>query len=435
MTIAKLKPIIIFCIICIFYLKLINNLVLSCCSQQCNGWQCNDCSTIGCGKCSNSGCANYPSCNGQGRACSHTCPTDNTESCDWRCAPCGNAGTCPPHQPPPPPLPPPTNPPPPPPSPTPTKTPTPTITPTPTPTIIYITATPTPANSQQNSSDHPQIPGYVWICLSSQTYNGTEYGGTKDHKLKLTGTLPDSFNKDVYIVSCVEISSTVYCTTGNSSLDNRLNLNKANSHTFEVFYPTNPTRILATAQQQLTAYVRSTTQQAIIHKFFAVYQTTTGQQGNPNAGLQQAELLFSSSAETECVLIKWDPHGKVLDYQINQPISNIKLTLVDKKGNKVKEPGLKNPQFTNEKGEFNFYVSNNQSSNYQIKIDFPETYKIEDKIDLEKIEKTFGKKILVYQKNKEYRFDEQRPILIFLKRKNSFEILFDKIWLAIKRFL
>jgi hypothetical protein len=327
-------------------------------------------------------------------------------------------------------------PPPPPPSPTsipptatPTITPTPTNTPTPTPTIIYVTATPAPTGSARYQSPIRDNVGYIWICLKTEAYSGNEYGAGLDHRLKATGSLPHSYSQDTYIVGCVTTHNNIYCTTGNSSLDNLLRLNKLDQHTFTLLYPSNPFKIPQTTNQ-ITAYVRSTTRDFMTHTVYAVYKNPSSEMNVGQGGLQQGTTVFSSSAETKCVLIKWDPKGRVLDYFTKKPIANIEISLFNEKGKKIVEPGLVNPYKTNEDGQFNFYVDERENNFYRLKIDLPSGYQLIGEAEAKNIPQEFKdeSKYIIYHPELKIRGDEKKEVIIFLKPKR------DNILIRILRF-
>ena len=379
-----------------------------------------------------------PSCHNQWSAS----PSEPDVECvEVKCDPCGNNNTCcrkrpsspPPTSPPtiPPPTPPistptptipytlttPTNPPTRLPTPTSTPTPTPTNTPTPTPTIIYVTATPAPTGSARYQSPIRDNVGYIWVCLKTEAYSGNEYGAGLDHRLKVSGQLPHSYNQDIYIVGCVTKNQSVYCTTGNDVHDQSLHLNRLTQHTFQVIHPQNPFKI-PTNTNQIEAYVRSTTRDFMTHTVYAVYQNPSSGINVGQGGLQQATTVFSSNAKNECILIKWDPRGRVLDYYTKKPVPNIEVILVNEEGKRVIEPGLVNPQKTDKNGRFNFYVSENGNNLYKIKIASSKKYKlVTNKEELGKIPDEFkdSSKYIVYKGNDKIKGNEKKEIIIFLK--------------------
>ena len=359
------------------------------------------------------------------------------------CAPCGNNNTCcrkRPSSPPPtspPTIPPisiptptitdtlttPTNPPTRPPTrrftptPTPTPTDTPTPTPTPTPTIIYVTATPTPTGSARYQSPIRDNVGYIWVCLKTEAYSGNEYGTGLDHRLRVSGQLPHSYNQDIYIVGCVTKNQSVYCTTGNDAHDQSLHLNRLTQHTFRVIHPQNPFKI-PTNTNQIEAYIRSTTRDFMTHTVYAVYKNPSSEINVGQGGLQQGMPVFSYNAETKCVLIKWDPRGRVLDYYTKKPVPNIEVDLVTEEGKRVIEPGLVNPQKTDKNGRFDFYVSENGNNLYKIKIASSKKYKlVTNKKELDKIPDKFkdSSKYIVYKGNDKIKGNEKKEIIIVLK--------------------
>jgi len=327
------------------------------------------------------------------------------------------------------PTPTPTNTPTPTPTPTSTPTPTPTNTPTPTPTIIYVTATPAPTGSARYQSPIRDNVGYIWVCLKTEAYSGNEYGAGLDHRLKVSGQLPHSYNQDIYLVGCVTKNQSVYCTTGNDAHDQSLHLNRLTQHTFQVIHPQNPFKI-STNTNQIEAYVRSTTRDFMTHTVYAVYRNPSSENNVGQGGLQQGTTVFSSSAETKCVLIKWDPKGRVLDYFTKKPIANIEISLVNEKGKKIVEPGLVNPYKTNEDGQFNFYVDERENNIYRLKIDLPSGYQLIGEAEAKNIPQEFKdeSKYIIYHPELKVRGNEKKEVIIFLKPKR------DNILIRILRF-
>jgi len=298
------------------------------------------------------------------------------------------------------------------PTPTLTPTPTPTNTPTPTPTIIYVTATPALTGEPRYQTPIQGNIGYVWVCLKTEAYNGSQYGAGLDHRLKVTGQLPHSYNQDIYLVGCVTRNQSVYCTTGDATLDQNLNLNKLTQHTFQVIHPINPFKIPQTTNQ-IEAYVRSTTQDFMTHTVYAVYRNPSQGINVGQGGLQQTTTVFSANAENKCVLIKWDPRGKVIDYNTKKPINGIEVSLLDESGNIVFEPGLINPQKTDKEGRFDFYIDISKNKLYRLKLNLKNQYQLITK----NIPKEFSNesKYLVYQPEIKIRGNEKKEIIIFLK--------------------
>jgi 5-hydroxyisourate hydrolase-like protein (transthyretin family) len=314
---------------------------------------------------------------------------------------------------------------------TPTSTPTltPTNTPTPTPTIIYVTATPAPTGSARYQSPIRDNVGYIWVCLEAEAYSGNDYGAGLDHRLKVSGQLPHSYNQDIYIVGCVTRNQSVYCTTGDESLDRSFRLNRLTQHTFQVIHPQNPFRI-PTNTNQIEAYVRSTTRDFMTHTVYAVYINPSSGINVGQGGLQQATTVFSSNAENKCILIKWDPKGRVLDYFTKKPIANVEISLFDEKGKKIVEPGLVNPYKTNEDGQFNFYVDERENNFYRLKIDLPSVYQLIGEAEPKNIPQEFKdeSKYIIYHPELKVRGDEKKEVIIFLKPKR------DNILIRILRF-
>jgi len=375
-----------------------------------------------------------PSCNNEWNASPNE---PNVECRRVSCSPCGNNTTCcrkvnPPTNPPTNPSPPPTEVPMPTPSyttppvnppktptPTLTKTPTPTITPSPTPTIFYVTATPRPTESSRYEVRNQGNVSYIWICLRTEAYNGNQYGPGLDHRLKATGQLPHSYGQDIYIVGCVTNNQTIYCTTGNSERDRYLGISKLDQHTFQLLHPQNPFKI-GTNTNSVEAYVRSTTRDFMTHTIYAVYRNPSLGNEFGQGGLQQGTTIFSSSDETKCVLIKWDPKGKVIDYYTKKPVNNVEIILLDEKGKKIIEPGLVNPKKTKEDGSFDFFISEDNNRLYKIKVNLPKDYRlIDNKEIINKLPKEFSdsSKYIIYSENLILKLNDikNKEVIIFIR--------------------
>jgi len=358
-----------------------------------------------------------PSCNNEWSAS----PSEpNVECVEVKCNPCGNNTSCCRRRrltdtPPPPPStetpPQPTR------TPTPTNTPTPTRTPTP--TIIYVTATPVSTGSPRNQSPIRDNVGYVWVCLKTEAYSGNEYGAGLDHRLKATGQLPHSYGQDIYIVGCVTNNQGIYCTTGNSEKDRYLGISKLDQHTFQILHPQqNPFKI-PTNTNQIETYVRSTSRDFMTHTIYAVYRNPSSGVDVGQGGLQQGMPVFSLNAENKCILIKWDPKGKVIDYYTKKPVNNVEIILLNERGQKIIEPGLVNPQKTKEDGIFDFFISEDNRL-YKIKVNLPKDYRLIDKKEIiNKLPKEFSdpSKYIIYSKNLILKLKDtkNKEVIIFIK--------------------
>ncbi len=370
---------------------------------------------------------------------------DNLECKTLKCS-CGNAAVCcrrrpdqptePPTRPPtrPPTQPPtdrPTEPPTQPPTPTatptipppPTAPPTPTeIPPTPTPTIIILTATPTPPIDQQNAGDSrtPSTPGFVWVCLKSEPYDGpTGSPQYTDHKLKLSGNLPEAV-KTTYIAGCVETEQNINCTTGEEAADRKLRISKLPEHEFKLLSPeTNPFEINSDKIENVIVYSR--TESVLTHKFYAVFENTAENLIDTESTIQYGDIIFRQGEESECVLIMWDPQGQVLEYPSLSPVAEVELTLLSQRGEKIKLPGLRNPLRTDREGRFDFLVPDGK---YKLEVKVPEGFKIVENPSITSLA-YLPEKSFVYKKGMVIDTKERKDyqLIILLQKKN----LWDKL--------
>lgn len=379
----------------------------------------------------------WPGCRAGWRVSQNNISSDTVECKKVTCN-CGNNIYCcrdksspPPQQPPPgnpPPQPPPGNPP-------PQQPPPENPPPTPTPTVILVNQNANEDNimNERNEKNESQpSPGYTWVCLKSEYYDGP-IGSPNytNHKLRLTGNF-GKIVSEIYIVGCVETSSNYYCTTGDTTIDQRLRISKLEEHTFKILNPTsNPFTINSNEiKQENNVIVYSTSQNTYTHKFYAVFPNEIEGIEGEESSIQYGTLVFQSSAETVCVFIVWDPQGKVLEYPNLKPLSNIQLTLKNKNKQLVKKPFIKNPIKTDKDGKFDFQVEDGE---YILEIKIPKGYKIETNPDRNRLNR-LQKNYVIYTPNmiintKEFR---NKEIIVLLKKKNLFENIFELLKSKIK---
>ncbi len=305
----------------------------------------------------------------------------NRESCTVTCSHCSNNTTCSPCPTTPPPekdtpTPKPSNPPP------PTETPLPTITPTPTiiqPTqIITLAPTATPPQGvyqtlQENTTQR-------WICLNADPCSSsTSCSGKGDptHRVRLypkTDTKPFP-GKPTYIFECLQTAQGLKCTTGNEALDNEIldssflpSLQTKYGYYFSGFFAadgetnaTNPTQSSNNGEVGPFEW-ESATDQSLGRVFMAVNILDNNEISGYEGGQQQGSFIFESEEKT-CIMIWWDPYGKVFDIDTLQPIPDVSITLLKKRNNSfspVSETDvlgkINNPLKTLNDGSFAFHV-------------------------------------------------------------------------------
>ncbi len=196
-------------------------------------------------------------------------------------------------------------------------------------------------------------------CHSSDTNCASYPAGTahpdpanKDHELKIGGTgFPAGV--DIYLVSCVTTDTFTKCTTGNSTSDNTLGIEKASGHVFKILGQ-NPRK--AEANGGLSAIVRSYYPDKVRHKFFGVYPAVMTGAGGEASTITYGTFDFTS-ANKKCFGINWDPEGRVFDSRSLEPIEKATVTLLDETKARAKLT-IDTQVSTAKDGSFSFYTPN-----------------------------------------------------------------------------
>jgi len=196
-----------------------------------------------------------------------------------------------------------------------------------------------------------------------------------DHEIGLSA---DGFpaNTDVYIVGCVDTLNGSQCTTGESSLDNRLNgiaggdsLGASATHQFKAAQ--NPVK--SDANGLVSVIARSYTPETVGHFFNAYYlQDVSTQMIGKSISITPEEALhlqdFSVASPTPAALprtrsikqrqVKNDPKGRLFDAKSLEPVTGIEVSLLDNFKRLYSEADFINPLIVLPNGEFNFWVPN-----------------------------------------------------------------------------
>ncbi len=302
--------------------------------------------------------------------------------------------------------------------------------PTPTPTVIYITQSP-------GSNSSPIIKNnYYWNCLKADYYNGeinqdqatqTIYN---DHRLKLTGQL-SKIPDQLYIVSCLEVNSNLYCQSGSNNVDNLLGIRSYNGHDFKLLNPrSNPFSFSKNEiEPSDNVVVYSKSNQPLTHQFYAVYLATNRSEVG-QGGLQQAtdrEGILSS----ECRFIRWDPIVLVLEYPNLRPIANVPVTLKRKDDLNLPQVLTNNSFVSDKNGLINFHAIDGK---YQLDIEIPDGYQLIIKPN-EKLSKNLIKDNILYNNEGEIIIpeDNDKKILILLEKVNPMLHFLKKILLKLRK--
>ncbi|MCX6705457.1 MAG: carboxypeptidase-like regulatory domain-containing protein, partial [Candidatus Woesebacteria bacterium] len=287
--------------------------------------------------------------------------------------------------------------------PPPTNTPVPTLTPTPIPPTSTPTPTPIqptvvinlPRPSPQAFSKKAITDVQNWLCLQTTpcSTGGCSGGGDSLHRVRIT-TKTDAkliANKKTYIFECLETGQGYRCTTGNGTLDQNLTESNYLSSLSSVY----GYRFVSLTDIQNKPIQQSFTNQTIVTNNkgdlgpLEWESSTTVQVGRIMMAMQRVlgdditgrdksqqlgTFFFDSNYNTTCIMIKWDPHGTVLDINNLKPIKGVKITLLHKNKNNSFDPvktsdifnGLENPQVTSNDGKYAFYVPD---GTYKLKLE------------------------------------------------------------------
>jgi hypothetical protein len=218
-------------------------------------------------------------------------------------------------------------------------------------------------------------PSQTWRCLKSEPYSGMIMpGGKTDHRLKLSGDV-SGLPSEVYVVGCINTSSHVKCTTGDSSSDTRLSLEKDSSHFF-IVNEGNPQNI-PSGTTNIEAIVYSHSVNFTTHSFYLVAITSSADD-RAGSSLQYGTFQFKQDS-SKCTAVRWDPYGRVFDTQTLKLISDVKISLLDKNKKLVSLPGLKNPTTSDKNGVFHFLV---EPGSYILQPEPPKGYEFVDNPNL-----------------------------------------------------
>lgn len=276
-----------------------------------------------------------------------------------------------------------------PPSPTPIP---PTATPTPIPPTSVIT--PPPANSLSNRAGTPSRPTQSWTCLDAdfcaKSQNCSKIPGVNYvHRVRLKNNSNSQLqaNTRTYIFECLELTTGYKCTSGSPSIDNEIiganylpTLSQTFGYQFIKLTATDGSTVINQPQNTGAAGIfgpfewESTTTNNIGRTFFAVQNIAGSDSPDAVGALHQGTVTFAGKGGQKCLLIKYDPHGIILDETTKQPINNATITLFQKNDQnkfiavtaKDLIGGIINPLFSDNNGNFAFMVPD---GTYQIKVE------------------------------------------------------------------
>ncbi|OGK41078.1 hypothetical protein A2954_06110 [Candidatus Roizmanbacteria bacterium RIFCSPLOWO2_01_FULL_37_12] len=173
--------------------------------------------------------------------------------------------------------------------------------------------------------------------------------------------------QDIFIVMCVppfKGATTGYkCSTGNANSDRLIfgsDLTGTISPSSIQLPPgTEPPNPVQASGDTIYAVLRMFNPKGhLTYAFFGV--TISEPKVIPGQGstIQYGTFEFQQDPQVQggCKSIRWDPFGRVFDSQSLEPISNVRVTLLNKDKLFADMPGLTNPEITEADGVYNFFV-------------------------------------------------------------------------------
>ncbi|OGK41545.1 hypothetical protein A3A46_01140 [Candidatus Roizmanbacteria bacterium RIFCSPLOWO2_01_FULL_37_13] len=207
-----------------------------------------------------------------------------------------------------------------------------------------------------------------WRCLTSTQVGERTAVPPPEVDVNITGAGFPSLH-DIYTVLCVpgatkknQPAANYQCTTGNSEFDQLVfNTDMTGTIaplTFEVPKGSNPSQTIQAIGGNLDTVVHM--RNADGHVNYAFFGVTINEPSlnSQDRGdtLQYGTFQFEQNPD-QCVSIRWDPYGRIFDSQSLEPISNVRVSILDVNKKLVVTQGLLNPQRTEADGQFNFYVA------------------------------------------------------------------------------
>ncbi len=215
-----------------------------------------------------------------------------------------------------------------------------------------------------------------WVCLKPVAAQ-SGMGDSAFRQTLLTEAdakpLPSA---ETYVIECVATDQGQICTSGKTATDqvvykkNNLGELQANiGYTYVGLFKAdgvtaeaNP--VMSDAAGDLGSIEWESRSAHFQRKFLAMNYWTPNDVVTGTVGGQQQGTFDFEQADKKCVMISWDPYGRVFDSQTLEPVSGARVTLlVEKNGTYVQMTtadilggNLINPQITKEDGQFSFVV-------------------------------------------------------------------------------
>ena len=208
----------------------------------------------------------------------------------------------------------------------------------------------------------------LWRCLKAEQVGQKSRIPPPEVDVMLTGVGFPSLH-DIYVVLCAaaqknnnpKAPTNYQCTTGNKEYDRLIfNANRINSIaplSFEVPKGSVPNQKIQAAYGKVDLVSHMSNAEG--HRKYAFFGVTINEpklvSEDQASTIQYATFQFEQDP-AKCLSIRWDPYGRVFDSQSLEPISRVRVSLLDRNKQLVMMPGLFNPQTTEADGLYNFFV-------------------------------------------------------------------------------
>ncbi len=219
-----------------------------------------------------------------------------------------------------------------------------------------------------------------WFCLETQPCSDpfSECSGQGDSKHRVSLTTGDAAkaipNRDTYLFECLTDSvNGMQCTSGSSAVDTQIlqtdMLSKLTGYNFVGFYEkdgvtaaSNPLR--SNSKGEIGVHEWESTSNTTGHVFFAMNPVNPEEFSGNRRSSQQSTFNMEEVPYTNCLMLTYDPYGRVFDSQTLEPIAGAKVTVLKKNTDGSFVPvkstdvigGITNPVVTKMDGSFSFRV-------------------------------------------------------------------------------
>ncbi len=230
-------------------------------------------------------------------------------------------------------------------------------------------------------------PSERWVCLKSD-YCADQAShcsgqGLLGHRTLLS-TKEDAKllpNTNTYILECLATAEGQVCTTGSTNndmliygKDNTLSLSGSDNYQFQGIFTTdgetpanNPVKSKKNGdidRVEWQSYSKGNNRKFLALNYF--YPSGGANDSTGKGGQQQGTFSFETQSNLkDCVSIAWDPFGRIFDSQTLEPIPDVTVELLKKRGNglftrflsdELFGGTIENPYVTKENGYYSFVV-------------------------------------------------------------------------------